>query len=52
MWAPVSPNVYSKTLKHKVKFCQKFTDNSKRTFFINRFCDEYTTAAAMDPSFP
>jgi hypothetical protein len=58
MWAPVSLGVSSKTLKLKVKFSRQWAaacrlwnsvDNSKRPFLINRFCDEYSSAAAMDP---
>jgi hypothetical protein len=49
MWAPVSLSVSSKTLKHKKKFSHILTDNSKRPYFIHRFCDEYSTTAAMDP---
>jgi hypothetical protein len=46
MWAPVSLSVSSETLKHKTKFCYTLTDNSKRPYFIHRFCDEDSTASA------
>jgi hypothetical protein len=46
MWVPDSLGVSGKTLKHKVKFTHKLTDSSKRPYFIHRFCDEISTAAA------
>jgi hypothetical protein len=51
MWAPLAPvslSVSSKTFKHKTKFSHILSDNSKRPYFIHRFCDEYSTVAAMD----
>jgi hypothetical protein len=48
VWAPVSISVTSKVLKqYKI---QSYSDNSKRPHFIHRFCDEYSTDAAMDPT--
>jgi hypothetical protein len=51
MRTPVSLSVSSKTLKYKTKFSHILTDNSKRSYFIHRFCDEYSIAAAMGESY-